>query len=465
MALEEVIKQIDELQSEIDSHRVLDKNILKKIQYKFRLDWNYHSNAMEGNSLTQLETRSVMINNVTVDGKPLKDVIEIRGHDSVITDILKIGKGELRLSEKRILDIHKAIINEENVDLAKQVGKWKTIPNHIINYKNEKYDFTLPADVPEEIHQLLNWLNAEYDAIEAGKDYAIHPVILAFKFHLKYISIHPFYDGNGRTARIFTNLILIALGYPPVIIEVTKKNIYNQYLADIQCYEGKPNLLFEFMAKQLIHSQQLVLSAIAGNDIDEQDDLDKKLLLLEKELNALNTDNEVKEQFSADVFFKMYDEWISRLLSDAITIAQKFNKFFTGTDHHVYVRNSVAGIPFTNEEPIIITESLKKECEKFKDRISPSSELEFLSSYSTFIKGGLNTFNCRSRFSIKFESTKYIINIDKFFDSRVFHGEFFIEKLLHQALTDTEIKSLIKILGDSIYEQIEFNTKNNGIIK
>lgn len=462
MALEEVIKQIDELQSEIDSHGMLDKNILKKIQYKFRLDWNYHSNAMEGNSLTQLETRSVMINNVTVDGKPLKDVIEIRGHDSVITDILKIGKGELRLSEKRILDIHKAIINEENVDLAKQVGKWKTIPNHIINYKHEKYDFTHPTDVPKEIHQLLNWLNAEYDAIVARKDYAIHPVVLAFKFHLKYISIHPFYDGNGRTARIFTNLILIALGYPPVIIEVTKKKTYNQYLADIQCYEGKPDLLFEFMAKQLIHSQQLVLSAIAGNDIDEQDDLDKKLLLLEKELNALNTDNEVKEQFNDEVFFKMYDEWISRLLSDAITVVQKFNKFFKGTQHRINVRNGVGYFSFINEEPITILENLRFVCERNKNKIFHlDTEIHFSANYGTFIKGGLQTFGCNYSFNIKFDFIKYSITIDQFTESSDRKTVSFIEeRLLHQALTDKEMKSLVKMLGNTILEHIEFNTKN-----
>ncbi|MFO0434627.1 MAG: hypothetical protein ACK5ZT_05215, partial [Sphingobacteriaceae bacterium] len=88
MALREILDKINELQAKIESFGQLDKDTLKRIQYRFRLDWNYHSNAMEGNSLTQSETRSVMINNVTVEGKPLKDVLEIRGHDKVITDIL-----------------------------------------------------------------------------------------------------------------------------------------------------------------------------------------------------------------------------------------------------------------------------------------------------------------------------------------------------------------------------------------
>ena len=218
MALEETLKKIDELQSKINSHGKLSNDVLNKINYKFRLEWNYHSNAMEGNSLTKEETRSVMIDNVTVDGKPLKDVMEVRGHDGIITDILKIGKGELRLSEKRIKDIHRAIMREDDPQQALKIGEWKTNENHLINYKGEKFDFAAPADVPEKMHELLNWLNAKYDEIISKKKGVIHPALLALEFHLRYVTIHPFYDGNGRTSRILMNLILIMLGYPPVIV-------------------------------------------------------------------------------------------------------------------------------------------------------------------------------------------------------------------------------------------------------
>ncbi len=290
---------------------------------------------MEGNSLTQSETRSIMINNITIDGKPLSDVIEMSGHDSVITDILKIGKGELRLSEKRIKDIHKAIINEDDTEIAKKIGQWKTEQNHLINYKNEKFEFLPPNEVPEQMHILIDWLNAQRDLILANNATALHPVLFALDFHLRYVSIHPFYDGNGRTARIFTNLILISFGFPPVIIKITEKNIYNKYLADIQGYGGSADLYLEFMCKQLIHSQKPVLTAVDGGDIELPDDMDKKIILLEKELDAVDPSNTIIERLNGIVFLKMYNSWISELLNKIIPRVQSFNRFFMGTAHHM----------------------------------------------------------------------------------------------------------------------------------
>src|SRR5689334_15305184 len=124
MSYREKRDQIDQLQQKINAYGELSSEVKKKINYKFRLDWNYYSNTMEGNTLTIDETRSVMVGNITVDGKPIKDVLEMKGHDEVIANILKIGKGELRISEKRILDIHKGIMHEEDESNKKKIGKW-----------------------------------------------------------------------------------------------------------------------------------------------------------------------------------------------------------------------------------------------------------------------------------------------------------------------------------------------------
>ena len=83
--------------------------------------------------------------------------------------------------------------------------------------------------------------------------------MLAFDFHREFVSIHPFHDGNGRTARIFSNVILLRLGYPPVIVKVEEKEAYNRYLAEIQSYGAQPDLFNEFMAGLLIRSQQSVI--------------------------------------------------------------------------------------------------------------------------------------------------------------------------------------------------------------
>jgi Fic family protein len=288
MSYTEKRKQVDLLQQKINAHGELNAEVKKKINYKFRLDWNYYSNSMEGNTLTMDETRSVMVGNLTVGGKPIKDVLEIKGHDEVIADILKIGKGELRLSEKRIKEIHKGIMYEEDKEKEKKIGIWKTEPNYVLNYKGEKFEFVAPADVPERMHDLLNKINAAIDAIQQNKKDAPHPLDVALQFHLDYVVIHPFYDGNGRTARILANLLLISFGYPPFWVKTNERNIYNQYIGDIQGYGGNPDLFFEFAADMILRSQNLVLDAIEGKDIGEQDDLDKELALLKAELKGEN---------------------------------------------------------------------------------------------------------------------------------------------------------------------------------
>lgn len=97
---------------------------------------------------------------------------------------------------------------------------------------------------------------------------------------------HPFYDGNGRTARILTNLLLIAFGYPPFWIKPDERAPYNQYIADIQGYGGNPDLFFGFATSLIIRSQQIVLDAIEAKDIDDEDDLDKRIELIKMRLNS-----------------------------------------------------------------------------------------------------------------------------------------------------------------------------------
>jgi len=249
VSLNKLLQQIDENQGEIIAHFKFDDAILKKINYNFRLDWNYYSNRMEGGTLTREETRSVMVGNISVNGKPIKDVMEMNGHDKVVLEILKLGKAEKRLSESRVKEIHKAIMHEEDPEKAKEIGRWKKEANEIINYKGEKIGFTAPSEVPMRTHSILDKLNAQLDSFLADKKEKRHLLLIASDFHLDFISVHPFYDGNGRTTRIFTNLILIACELPVIIIKDGQKERYYRTLSDIQAYGGNPELFYSFIAE------------------------------------------------------------------------------------------------------------------------------------------------------------------------------------------------------------------------
>lgn len=286
MTLVEKHQLIQQNQLAIDAHGPFPEEVRKRINYRFRLDWNYFSNRIEGGTLSREETRSVMVGNIDVRGKPIRDVMEMNGHDQVVREVLKMGKGELRLSEKRIKEVHKAIVQPEEEEQRAQLGEWKTHSNEVIGYKGEKIAFAAPLDVPDLMHKLLDRTNAALDKIANQKPDAPHPVILAADFHIDYLTIHPFFDGNGRTARIFTNLILIVCGFPAIIIKDHHKQAYNQYLGDIQAYGGDKALFYAFIADRVIDSQQLVLDALAGKSLEEADDLQKDILLLKQELAA-----------------------------------------------------------------------------------------------------------------------------------------------------------------------------------
>lgn len=268
MPLSETLARIDRLQAQILAAGPLGPEAKRKLDYRFRLDWNYHSNVMEGSSLTQQETRTIMLGNVTVDGKPIKDVLEMKGHDDVIMELLGMSTGQLDLSEARIKEVHKAIISED--DPAKQawVGAWKIVPNYVINFRGERIDFTLPADVPDAMHHLLDRTKTDVEHIERKSPHAPHAAVLAFDFHREFVSIHPFHDGNGRTARIFSNMLLMRFGYPPLIIKVEEKEAYNRFLAEVQAYGAPPDLFNDFLAGKLVRSQETVMDAIAGKDLN-----------------------------------------------------------------------------------------------------------------------------------------------------------------------------------------------------
>ncbi|MCX6352266.1 MAG: Fic family protein [Bacteroidetes bacterium] len=456
--------KIDLLQQQIDAHGELKAEVKKKINYKFRLDWNYYSNSMEGNTLTMAETRSVMVGNLTVGGKPIKDVLEIKGHDEVISEIMKVGKGEVRLSEARIREIHQGIMHEEDEAKRKKIGGWKTEPNYLYNYKGERVDFALPQEVPALMHELLNKTNAAIDAIIAKKKDAPHPIDVALSFHLDYVIIHPFYDGNGRTARILTNLILISFGYPPFWVKEGERVIYSQYIGDVQAYGGNPDLFYEFCSDLILRSQQLVLDAIEGKSIEEEGDLDKKISMLERELDAVDPNEIVQEYFNNDVFIKIYNSWFSDLVMKVVPAVQKFNKFFKGTGHYINLANGAAGIEFINDPAKEILEKLAIQVVANKDTLtSKNAKISFFTNYGALIKGGLKTFGCNYGFEIRFEQIKYEVFIDEFSeDNEIKHTKFY-EKLLHQPLSPEEIDAIVSKLTNSIYEHIDFHTKKSGL--
>lgn len=470
-----IIETINSNQIEIQNHGKLDSDTLKKINYKFRLDWNYYSNRMEGGTLTRDETRSVMVGNIDVHGKPIKDIIEMRGHDATVLDILSMGKGELRISEKRIKAIHVAIMQEDNPDKKAEIGQWKSAPNEIINYRGEKISFTSPADVKNAIHKLLDETNAQLDNFFAGKK-SLHPLEIASKFHLDFVSIHPFYDGNGRMSRILANLLLVSCGFPPVIIKDGHKRTYYQLLADIQVYNGDSDLFQNFLGERLLESQQIVLDAIAGKSIEEEDDLDKEIILWKQEIHK--EDAQVQPR-SDEKIVQVYLESLRPLFQAYIEKTKQFDDLF----FEKYIANSLGAklhrvnsleffdhwastkTPMRSGKKILkgISELAKKVADvstfenTYKDKESlESNEMTLHIDFKGFRNNGSDSFDESIHIHVKFEQYYYVITND------TDESYSLLKKLYSEKLTPSEIDSFVKESVRETFENMKSRVKKQS---
>ncbi|RUS73507.1 hypothetical protein EGW08_018722 [Elysia chlorotica] len=193
----------------------------------------YHTNAIEGNTLSLAQTRSIVETRLAVGGKSLREQNEVLGLDSALSYINSTLVGRVgRLTLQDILDIHTRVLGY--VDPT-EAGRFRN---------NQVYvgDFTPPpaSELPEQMDALIEWLNAP-------SSLALHPVEFAALAHYRLVTIHPFYDGNGRTSRLLMNLILMQAGFPPVSIEVSDRLAYYETLQ--QGNDGDIRPFIRFIAR------------------------------------------------------------------------------------------------------------------------------------------------------------------------------------------------------------------------
>lgn len=467
MDVREVYQRIQELQDEIAALGPLDPEVRKRIDYKFRLDWNYHSNNIEGGTLTVAETKSIMLGHVTVDDKPLKDILEMKGHDQTVKTIMSIGKGEVQLSEKRIKEIHAAIIQEDDPELKSSVGQWKTVAN-LIHYKNETIPFLEPEQVPEAIHKLLDWFKAEHDKIKRQHKDALPALSLAFEFHLRFLTIHPFYDGNGRVGRILLNLILIDMGYPPLIVTGGEKPKYNDLLTEIQVYGAPQNDLFIFLGKLLIRSLELVKRAIDGEEITQLIDPEIRLQHLERQLALAETEKRTLDCIDNEIYRSHLDKWIYPLLTLAHSKVQRVEHLFLIPKCDTVLNHKMTVPPGRNASHAFNLETTKLYFHHMLNQTEPrilSSGIRLSANLHRFKAGGEITFSITAAFIITFTPSKYQIHFD-IPQGNPKHqlNKPILERFFLNPLTNEECEDIANDFLASLVDTIEYQSLRLGII-
>ncbi len=216
--------------------------------------WTHTSTAVEGNTLTLGDTHFVLEQGLTISGKPIKDHQEVIGHSRAI-DILYRSLSTT-INKQTVFDLHKAVQADTVIDIYKPNGAWKLEPNgtYTVTRDNRQVyvEYAAPEEVPHLMHEILAALNAERTpqlTLETAPETYV-------RIHAGVAHTHPFWDGNGRIARLLSNIPLLRAGLPPIVIPAERRQLYVQLLAEYELAVGaidrrtgvwpKPDLLAEF---------------------------------------------------------------------------------------------------------------------------------------------------------------------------------------------------------------------------
>jgi Fic family protein len=219
-----LMRDIEQKKAELDRLRPLSPHALANLEHAYDLELTYTSNAIEGNTLTQIETNLVIEKGVTIGGKRLKDHLEAIDHYDAIHYVREIAQQTSRLSEFDVRNLHALVTKRSDPEIT---GRYATTGRYV-NTDAGRHAFPSPAEVPALMGDFSAWLSAAPATPET-----------AFAAHRRLADIHPFNDGNGRTARLLMNLILIRGGYPPIAVRPEDRLAYLQALQRAQAGQGE----------------------------------------------------------------------------------------------------------------------------------------------------------------------------------------------------------------------------------
>lgn len=242
-----MFEQIDQKKALLDEKRPLPNYTLKSLREKLLLEWTYHSNAIEGNTLTINETK-VVLEGITVGGKTMREHLEVINHRNAITYVEGIVKNGEPLSEWQIKNIHRLILKGINDEYA---GVYR---DQQVFISGAKHVPPAPLLINEQMDKLINWYEQETDDL--------HPITRGAMLHVIFVGIHPFIDGNGRTFRLLLNLELMKEGFPPIIIKVENRLQYYETLDKAHTEKDYGDFI-QLVAKEVDDSLDLYLNVIA----------------------------------------------------------------------------------------------------------------------------------------------------------------------------------------------------------
>ena len=334
MSLEQVNRRIEKLYKQWLSLQPLNQGNGERLWKKIRLEWNYNSNRIEGNTLTYGETELLLIHGRAEGDHLIRYYKEMEAHDLAVEKVRELaGDRQRHLTEADIRELNRIILKEpfwkeaETPDgrpTRKKVfpGKYKTQPNHVRTAKGEIFEFSLPEEVPAKMHELTEWFTENIESPPTS--------ITSFlaELHCRFILIHPFDDGNGRIARLLLNYVLMRLGYPPLVIKNRDKETY--FTALQKADTGNIDALTAYLARTLVSWLEIGIRAAEGKDISEHEDIDKEadIFIRKKEAEGLGDVKLLSEQTKKE----LCDQSLIPLFKTFRDRFRQFNDLFSSNE-------------------------------------------------------------------------------------------------------------------------------------
>lgn len=264
--LQSKLEQCDGFQRELWSYRPLSPETLQSLKEYYRIGTTFSSNAIEGNSLTESETKVIIENGLTIEGKPLRDIYEAVGHAKAYDYLYELNRDE-PVTEAMICNIHRLFYQQIDVEKA---GEYRKVPVFI---SGSKFAVAPVAEISKRMKQLVHWYN--------NNENKLHPIILAAEFHKRFVFIHPFIDGNGRVARLLMNLSLMRNDYNIAIVPAVTRA---EYIEVLEKAHNDDEAFISFIADRVMMTQLEILRLFRETEPNPQK-IDFEKMLLETIVN------------------------------------------------------------------------------------------------------------------------------------------------------------------------------------
>ena len=207
--MQQLLASIAEKKARLDALRPLSQDSLRAVQMSYDVELTYASNAIEGNTLTLRETAELIEHGITVGGKSIRDHLEALDHYDAVVWMREVATTDLPMGEATVRELHRRVLARSQPNFA---GLYSALPRRIAG---SPVVFPNAAKIPMLMSEFGEWLKA---LAATPQD--------SFDAHYRLVAIHPFSDGNGRTARLLMNLLLLRGGYPPVSVGPSDRGRY-----------------------------------------------------------------------------------------------------------------------------------------------------------------------------------------------------------------------------------------------